>query len=174
MKAATDEELIEKIKGGDTIAFKSIVSRYEGRVARVVLSIIGTVPRAEDIGQEVFVRFYDSVSKFRSNLSVNTFLIRQAIELSIAECKKNKRSAIRSITSEIAKDKSKHPELLDLREKIHRAFADLDPELQSIVTLRLVADYSIEVMAEILRIPESSVLHKLIQAQHKIRMGLYK
>lgn len=174
MKAASDEELIEKIKVGDTVAFKSIVSRYEGRVARVVLSIIGAGPIAEDIGQEVFVRFYDSVNKFRSDLSVDTFLIRQAIELSIAECKKNKRSAIRTITPEIAKDKSKHPELLDISERIHRGFLDLDPELQSIVTLRLVADYSIEVMAEILRIPERSVLNKLIQAQHKLRMGLYR
>ncbi|MDZ7648604.1 MAG: sigma factor [Cytophagales bacterium] len=64
MKEELDEVLIEKSRSGDMAAFKTLVVRHEGKVAGVIRSMLGATPEAEDVGQEVFIKFYDSLNKF--------------------------------------------------------------------------------------------------------------
>ena len=61
----TDEALVARSRNGDESAFKQLVIRHEGRVAGVVQSMLGAGPEAEDVGQEVFVRFYQALDKFK-------------------------------------------------------------------------------------------------------------
>ena len=87
----TDEELVERSKQGDAQAFKELVVRHEGKVAGVVHSMLGATPEAEDVGQDVFIRFYQALDKFKGESAVSTYLIRIAINLSLNEIKRRKR-----------------------------------------------------------------------------------
>lgn len=173
MEQPSDEVLIGKSTAGDMTAFKMLVIRHEGRVAGVIRSMLGATPEAEDVGQDVFIRFYDSLSKFRGDSKVSTYLIRIAINLSLNELKKRKRSAARYTTMDAAVDKGAE-DMMDLNEQLNYEFKRLDPEFQSVATLRLIEGYSTEETAEILSIPLGTVLSRLARAQQKLRVALSK
>lgn len=173
MEQPSDEVLIEKSTEGDMAAFKMLVIRHEGKVAGVIRSMLGATPEAEDVGQEVFIRFYDSLRKFRGDSQVSTYLIRIAINLSLNELKKRKRTASRYTTMDAAVDKGTE-DMMDLNEQLQYEFKRLEPEFQSVATLRLVEGYSTEETAKILSIPLGTVLSRLARAQQKLRVALSK
>lgn len=174
MEKPGDEELIEKSKIGDMAAFKMLVTRYEGQVAGVIRTLLGSTPEAEDVGQEVFIRFYDSLKKFRGESKVSTYLIRIAINLSLNELKKRKRAASRYASIESADGIREIEETLDLKEHLQYAFNTLDPDFRAVATLRLVEGYTTEETATILEIPLGTALSRLARAQQKLRISLSK
>lgn len=173
MEQASDEVLIGKSKSGDMAAFKALVIRHEGKVAGVIRSMLGATPEAEDAGQEVFIRFYDALDKFRGEAQVSTYLVRIAINISLNELKRKKRTSSRFTTMEAAVDKGTE-DMMDLNEQLHYEFARLEPEFQAVATLRLIEGYSTEETAEILDIPLGTVLSRLARAQQKLRVALSK
>jgi len=174
MEHPNDEELIGKSRTGDMAAFKTLVVRHEGKVAGVVRTMLGATPEAEDVGQEVFIRFYDSLDKFRGEAKVSTYLVRIAINLALNEIKRKKRSASRFITIEAADGMRGQEEPMDLREQLNYEFARLEPDFQAVATLRLIEGYSTDETAEILDIPMGTVLSRLARAQQKLRVALSK
>ncbi len=93
----SDIELIEKTKAGDQRAFGQLVSRHQSRVAATVIGMLGNSPEADDIGQEVFVRFYRSIVSFRGEANLSTYLTRIAINLSLNELKRRKKCPHRDL-----------------------------------------------------------------------------
>lgn len=175
----TDDELIQEILKGKQELFKILVLRYEQRVAATVIGMLGRCPEAEDIGQETFVRFYQSIDRFRGESSLGTYLTRIAINLSINELKRRKRrwwlpfwgtkeKKESSPTRQIADDadvyqQSEHRELID------KALANLDEKLRSVAVLRLIEGYSTKETADLLQIPLGTVLSRLSRAQEQMK-----
>jgi RNA polymerase sigma-70 factor (ECF subfamily) len=174
MAGQSDEELIAGARNGDLLAFKVLVQRHEGKVAGTVRSMLGATPEAEDVGQEVFIRFYESLGKFRGESMVSTYLIRIAINLSLNEIKRRKRRFSIFSGEEEGRNKGAMDDRMDLNEMISHEFNRLDPDFRSVVTLRLVEGYSTEETAGILGIPLGTVLSRLARAQKKLRAGLEK
>lgn len=173
--AETDEELIASVQQGDLASFKTLVVRHEGKVAGVVRSMLGSTPEAEDVGQEVFIRFYESLQKFRGESAVSTYLIRIAINLSLNEIKRRKRRfSIFAREEEGQNEMMIETNQMDLSEMIKHEFNRLDADFKAVATLRLVEGYSTEETADILGIPLGTVLSRLARAQRKLRSGLEK
>ena len=86
-----DEQILQEIKKGNSLAYRELVMRYESQIASTVINMLGKSPEAEDIGQEVFIRFYKAIPGFRGESSVGTYLTRIAINLSLNEIKRRKR-----------------------------------------------------------------------------------
>ena len=169
-----DQELVQKSKAGNIAAFKELVQRHEGKVAGVVRSMLGSTPEAEDVGQEVFIKFYESLDKFRGDSLVSTYLVRIAINLSLNELKKRKRNYARYGKIEEGKDAQAIEETHDLKELLAYEMDKLEPDFKSVVTLRLVEGYSTEETSTLLKIPLGTVLSRLSRAQLKLRLSLSK
>lgn len=174
MTVQSDEELVENSQRGDLAAFKTLVIRHEGRVAGVVRSMLGPTPEADDVGQEVFIRFYEALSKFRGESAVGTYLTRIAINLSLNEIKRRKRRFSIFSREEEGWNKGTLDERKDLNEMITYEFSQLEADFRAVATLRLVEGYSTEETAKILGIPLGTVLSRLARAQKKLRSGLEK
>lgn len=174
MAEPDDTELLEKSRGGDMAAFKLLVQRHEGQVAGVIKPILGNTPEAEDVGQEVFIRFYDSLNKFRGDSKLSTYLIRIAINLSLNELKRKKRTNSHHAAIEAAEGIKGVDDMMDLKEHLHYAFERLEPEFKAVATLRLIEGYSTEETAGILEIPLGTALSRLARAQQKLRISLSK
>jgi RNA polymerase sigma-70 factor (ECF subfamily) len=174
MAEQTDEELVENSRKGDLVAFKTLVIRHEAKVAGVVRSMLGSTPEADDVGQEVFIRFYEALEKFRGDSAVGTYLTRIAINLSLNEIKRRKRRVSIFAKEEDGWHKGTMDERKDLSEMITHEFNKLDPDFRAVATLRLVEGYSTEETATILGIPLGTVLSRLARAQKKLRLGLEK
>jgi len=173
MDQVTDQDLVELSKAGNMTAFKEFVMRHEGKVAAVICSILGDGMEAEDVGQEVFVKFYQSLGKFKGESAPATYLIRIAINQSLNEVKKRKRK--NNLFTSI--DQGKNVKMMDdqdIQNVIQAELNKLDPDFQSVVTLRLIEGYSTQETADILDIPLGTVLSRLSRAQKKLREVLIK
>jgi RNA polymerase sigma-70 factor (ECF subfamily) len=173
MKPIEDDELIERARVGDLGAFKTLISRYEGRVAGIVKGMLGPAAEVKDIGQEVFIRFYESLEQYRGESSLGTYLSRIAMNLSLNELKRRKRTFWFFSSDETAARHQSVPEGLDLKEALQRAFQKLEPEFRSVATLRLVEGYTTKETATILKIPTGTVLSRLARAQKKLKEMLH-
>ena len=169
LKSEADRKLIELSMGGNMHAFEEIVRRFEPVVARVVIPMVGQ-DAADDVGQEVFIRFYKSMSKFKGDAKLSTYLVRIAINLSLNEIKKSRRIT-RSDESEIEKhiNSFNTEELTDLKQIIQYSLNQLQPEFRSIVVLRNIEGYSTKETASILGIPQGTVLSRLSRGHQKLK-----
>ena len=170
----SDEELIEGSRKGDMLAFKALVERHEGKVARVIKSMLGDTAESLDVGQDVFIRFYESLERFKGDSSLGTYLIRIAINLSLNEIKRRKRrnsffSSVEHGLKVHSLDKNN-----DVKEVVDRGISRLDPDFRLVVTLRMIEGYSTEETAQILNLPFGTVLSRLARAQKKLKSVLAK
>nr|NQU89526.1 sigma-70 family RNA polymerase sigma factor [Bacteroidota bacterium] len=170
-----DKILMEKAKNGDQGAFSVLVERYNQTVAATVIGMLGPGEDAEDVGQNVFIRFYRSMNDFRGEAALGTYLTRIAINLSINELKKRQRrnsffyrSADNQIELEIEDNQNQGSEV-DTREVVNKALNTLEPKFRSVVVLRLIQGYSTRETAQILNLPLGTVLSRLARAQDKLR-----
>lgn len=170
----TDEALVKRSRNGDESAFKHLVIRHEGRVAGVVQSMLGPTAEAEDVGQEVFVRFYQALDKFKGESALSTYLTRIAINLSLNEIKRRKRKNFLFTRVEEGRSVKTPDDKSDMKEIVTYELNRLDVDFQSVVTLRMIEGYSTEETAEILGIPLGTVLSRLSRAQKKLKLVLAK
>lgn len=177
----TDAELIEKIKENDRLAFKELIDKYETQIASVTLNMLGDCPEAEDIGQEVFIRFYKNINNFRGEAAINTYLTRIAINLSLNELKRRKRKRI-FFTAVVdvhdspimGQDGDDEYQDKEIRELINKSVQQLSSKYRAVVLLRLIEGFSTEETAQILAIPMGTVASRLARAQLKLKNMLSK
>lgn len=171
----SDLDLISQTQKGDNEAFSVIVSRYKDQVAKTVMGMMGNCMEADDVGQETFIRFYRSMDKFRGDAALGTYLTRIAMNLSLNELKKRKRS--RSLFSDNQEDTGEvhrseagnHQETDDVQEVVHLAIQELPPKYRSVIVLRMIEGYSTKETAEILDLPMGTVLSRLARAQKQLK-----
>jgi RNA polymerase sigma-70 factor (ECF subfamily) len=181
MKSLDDYSLISLTLSGDNHAFREIISRYEYMVARTVKGMLGDIQQAEDVGQETFIRLYNSLRDFRGDAKLSTYIQRIAINLSLNEIKRKKRFSSlfyqqsgddEPTAMELQSDESEHT--VDNREVVQLALLQLSPEFRSVVTLRLLQGYSTKETAEMLELPLGTVLSRLARAKEQLREILGK
>src|SRR5918996_679770 len=71
-----DSELISRAAGGDPTAFQALVERHRSMVYRVAYQFAGNHHDAEDIAQEVFIKVYRSLDRFRQDAQLSSWLYR--------------------------------------------------------------------------------------------------
>ncbi|NRB62012.1 MAG: helix-turn-helix domain-containing protein, partial [Saprospiraceae bacterium] len=71
-----DFDLIQKIKEGDTTAFKQLVKKYKDVSLSLVISIIKDQSAAEDILQDAFIKVFESIDRFKFESRFSTWLYR--------------------------------------------------------------------------------------------------
>ena len=180
-----DIAILDKVKNGNTEAFAIIVERYRQQVARTVIGMLGKTSEADDVGQEVFIRLYKSIDKFRGDSALGTYLTRIAINLSLNALKKQKRQRLyQTFTSNNEEDKRDQLQNLanhddeheanDTQELVQMGLAKLDPKFRSVIVLRMLEGFSTKETAEALNLPLGTVLSRLTRAQEKLRLELKK
>lgn len=176
----TDTDLIASTKAGNNSAFRLLVKRHESQVRSTVVGMLGDTVEADDVTQEVFIRFFRSIDKFREESTLSTYLTRIAINLSLNEIKKRQRR--QKWLGNLQKDSKVHqledqytsPERSELKDLIRKALLQLEPDFRTVVVLRLVEGYSVKETAEILDLPIGTIASRLARAQKKLKKILDK
>jgi RNA polymerase sigma-70 factor (ECF subfamily) len=73
---AGDSDLISRAAAGDPSAFQSLVERHRSMVYRVAFQFAGNHHDAEDIAQEVFIKVYRSLDRFRQDAQLSSWMYR--------------------------------------------------------------------------------------------------
>ena len=172
----TDDSLLARARDGDPAAFRTLVERYEGKVAATVRGMLGNDPDADDIGQETFVLFHRSLTAFRGEAALGTYLTRIAINqcLKLLRKRKSWRERLFAREEEVFRgdELSFDPAALyDERERAHivgRALQNLGAEHRAVVVLRIMEGYSTRETAEMLGVPQGTVMSRLKRAVAKL------
>jgi len=172
-----DKEVIEKVLNGNHELFGVIIKKYEKSVASTIKGMLGDCPEAEEVGQDTFIRCFQSLNKFRGDSSLKTYLIRIALNLSLNEIKKRKRmmnrtSRLEDFNQVADKVEDIAHERNDLRDLIHKSLERLEPKQRSVLVLRIIEGYSTKETAKILGVPVGTVLSRLYRAQENMRIIL--
>ena len=177
--APTDDALLARARGGDERAFATIVDRYEQRVAVTVIGMLGPGVEAEETGQEVFVRLYRSLDRFRGEAALGTYLTRIAVNLSLTALNKRKRWYERFVDLSPGQESAPPTEdALDRLERgqrdarVRKALDSLPEDQRAVVVLRWLDDLSTRETAEVLTIPEGTVMSRLSRAMDRLRREL--
>jgi RNA polymerase sigma-70 factor (ECF subfamily) len=182
----TDAELIARARSGDDGAFAALVDRYERAVASTVIGMLGPGDDADDVGQETFVRFHRALGSFRGESSLKTYLVHIAMNLSLNALKRRRRSALRFVSRDGESDDGDplvnlpEPHVgpdgdVDTRELqllVRAAVRRLGEKHRAVVVLRLFHDYSTKETAEVLGVPEGTVLSRLSRAMKELESML--
>lgn len=174
---ATDREWVARAKGGDERAFRELVEHYEGQVAATVVGMLGRGDEADDVGQETFIRFYESLAKFRGEAALGTYLTRIAINLSLNAIARRKRMRWRfwsrddedNAPVEPGFDGRSERAALDNNEALHAALQQLKPDFRAVVVLRMLEGYSTKETAELLDIADGTVLSRLSRGMKQLQ-----
>jgi RNA polymerase sigma-70 factor, ECF subfamily len=170
-----DLDLVGRSREGDDSAFSELVRRYRHTVAKTVSGMLGAGDDAEDVGQQVFIRFFRALDHYRGEAALETYLTRIAINLSLNELKRRKR-----ISQIFFRPPESFPEKyemkadnaeseLDAEEVVNKALQNLEPKFRSVVVLRMIQGYSTKETAEMLKLPLGTVLSRLSRAQDKLK-----
>jgi RNA polymerase sigma-70 factor (ECF subfamily) len=136
--------------------------------------MLGHTTEAEDIGQETFVRLYQSLNQFRGESSLGTYLTRIAINLSLNEIRRRKRRRNHYFPNNESTI-VRIPDTLDLKNQretnklVQWGLQRLPPKFRTVIVLRLIDGYSTEETAKILGLPMGTVLSRLARAQMKLK-----
>jgi RNA polymerase sigma factor (sigma-70 family) len=87
----TDSEIIERVKKGDTSAFRFLVEKYKDVSFSLACSILRDENIAEDALQESFIKVYRNIDRFRSHSSFPTWLYRIVVNTCLTFAKKQKK-----------------------------------------------------------------------------------
>jgi RNA polymerase sigma-70 factor (ECF subfamily) len=173
-----DAALVARARQGDDDAFRILVERHQGAVARTVIGMLGNGDDADDVGQETFVRFHRALDSFRGESSVRTYLVRIAMSGALNALRSQRRRELRFVRDEVAMDSAADPSAGSATgddgqaARIRAALDALSAEHRAVVVLRLLDERSTKETAEILQVPEGTVLSRLSRAVRQLRVTL--
>ncbi len=175
-----ENELVAESLKGNKKAFSEIVKRYRRMVARTVKGMLGDSVYAEDIGQDVFIKLFQSLPEFRGEARLSTYIQKIAINLTLNELKRRKRFS--SMFSQSGNNEMYEYEIpaYDTEEKreaseiVGKALKSLDPKFRIILIMRMLQGYTTKETAEILNLPIGTVLSRLSRAQDQMKEILNK
>ncbi len=177
---AEEAVLVKAALDGNKEAFGDIVTKYQKMVARTVKGMLGDSIFADDIGQEVFIKLFYSLSEFRGEAKLSTYIQKIAVNLTLNEIKRRKRFF--SMFSQKGNNEmyefevadQDNEERRDSKELVSKALLAMEPKSRIILTMRMLQGYSTKETAEILDLPLGTVLSRLSRAQEQLRNILEK
>lgn len=91
---ACDIDIIKMCLDGDTDAFEELIFRYKKLIFNTAYRMMGNREEAEDITQEVFIKIYNSLSKYDPEFKFSTWALRITSNLCVDWLRKRKGETI--------------------------------------------------------------------------------
>jgi RNA polymerase sigma-70 factor (ECF subfamily) len=172
-------DLVQRAADGDREAFDRLVEARRERVFWVACHVVGDRELARDVAQEVFLRLFRVIRRFRRGGRFDAWLHRITLHLAIDALRREKphRQAmpLADLTEAAGPAGTRPAE--DLRQQeVRRIFADLSGSLgrkqRAAFILREIEGLSTAEVAAILGTTESTVRNHILQARRLLQEGL--
>lgn len=175
MSKKDDLFYIEKVKKGDSDAFKYLVERHKDMVFTIVLRIVRNREDAEEIAQDTFIKAFQSIQSFKGKSKFSTWLYRIAYNLSISKTRKKSYENV-DIDENIISDYQifeTYSEFIKIEESernviLRDAINLLSDDDGLIVTLFYIEENSVQEIEEITGLSKSNIKIKLFRARKQL------
>jgi len=176
---ATDETLIKNVCAGNSEAFVHLVRRYKHRVFALATRFARDFDDLDDICQDVFIKVYENIGKFRADAPFEHWLARITIRTcydALRKRKKEKANVPLESIHNLIEDKSIEAKQAAevARNLLEWGFAKLRPEERLVITLLELEDKSIKEIAEMTGWSQANVKVRAFRARQKLKRLLEK
>jgi RNA polymerase sigma-70 factor, ECF subfamily len=156
----TDDQLVERVKNGDSRAFEELVVRHQKSMYYFVLRILKNPLDAEDTVQRIFLLAYQNIKGFRSDATFKTWIYRIGINQCHNYFRQNKNREFISVDDIPVTDSKPDPEgdFSDRERLSHlqKAVDRLPYKQKMVVTLRIYQELNFEEIGKTLNISANS------------------
>jgi RNA polymerase sigma-70 factor (ECF subfamily) len=191
-----EQDLIRRAAAGDRDAFEALVERQRERVFWIACHVVGDRDMARDVVQEVCLRLYRSLGRFRAGGRLAPWLYRMTLNLAIDALRRDRarretvslddpggRPAGASAgerpglpASGVAAARESPAGESVRRREVRRIFAELSallpPKQRFAFILREIEGLSTAEVAEVLKTRESTVRNHILQARRTLQEEL--
>jgi RNA polymerase sigma factor (sigma-70 family) len=184
--AHDDLALVRRIASGDQTAFELLMRRHNRRLYRLARAVLRSDAEAEDALQEAYFSAYRSISQFRGDAALFTWLSR----LVLNECLVRRRRTARrqkvipmveasnidmdidAIPAQEAVPPEREAMRAEMRALVERKLDELPDAFRTVFVLRAVEEMSVGETAQCLDIPEATVRSRHFRARSLLRESL--
>jgi RNA polymerase sigma-70 factor (ECF subfamily) len=185
-----DIALVQRAKQGDVDAFARLAAQYKDKIYNYVARLCGDAPEAEDLTQEVFIRAFVAMRRFRGTATFQTWLYKIATNMALDALRRRRRAGppAVSLDAPIETDESSlQRELADtsgdphetaaareLQHEVQQGISALSEKLRVVIVLFDIQGLSYEEIAEVLGVPLGTVKSRLFNARMALRQRLMR
>jgi RNA polymerase sigma-70 factor (ECF subfamily) len=187
-----EQEIIEKVKRGESKYFAEIITKYKKVVFGHAYNFLRNKEEAEDAAQEIFVSVYNNLKNFRGDSKLSTWIYRitvntcknrlkqlqrargQMAEDSYEEGAEEKPSLVDGLKEKEEKEPDKSFASEEVRKTVYKRIDELTGEQRQVIMMRDVEGLSYEEIGQALKISVSAVKSKLFRARENLREKLQK
>lgn len=170
-EACSDEEIVDRVRRGDTALYEIIMRRYNQRLYRVARAILRNNAEAEDVMQDAYVRAYQHLDQFAGRALFSTWLTRIAVHEALSRLRLRNRNQQLDDTGqdgeismnmvETSPDPEQSASRAELSHLLEEALLDLPEHYRTVVMLRDVEGMSTTETAMALDLTEENVKIRL-------------
>lgn len=178
--------LVQKARGNDLAAYDELVRRYQGKIYGLIYNMTSNKEDTEDLVQDVFVKAFKSLRRFKGKSSFYTWLYRIAINQTINYVKRRKKRAALSLDDQVVaieKDEAyrelslrdtpfRDAALSDLKEKLNTALKTLSEKHRIVVVLHDIQGVPHDEIAKMLGCSPGTVRSRLFYARQRLQAEL--
>lgn len=181
-----DKELVLKAQRGDVPAFEELVERYHGKIYGLTYNMTSNREDAEDLTQEVFVKAFEALPRFKGKSSFYTWIYRIAVNKTINYRKKRNRKSVLSLdqfdqdikTDDVYHDLTtkgsplRNISLSELQEKLNEALQHLSEKHRAVVVMHDMQGMPHEEIAKVVGASVGTVRSRLFYARRQMQTEL--
>ncbi|QGY46266.1 sigma-70 family RNA polymerase sigma factor [Maribellus comscasis] len=175
-----DTELVQQVLSGNENAFRFLVAKHERLVLHVVGRIIQSQDDVKDVCQEVFIKVFRKLKRFRGDSRLSTWIATIAYNTSISHVRKQTRQAEHSYDEQPAlisgeQDTSPNQKIVE-KEEVKKFLLQLIEELpvhyRTVLTLFHLEEFSYREIEQITGMPEGTIKSYLSRARKILKEKL--
>lgn len=180
LSAIADCDLVARAIKGREDGFNELVRRYQRPIAAYVYRMVGDYDAALDLTQEVFIKVYSSLERYRPEFKFSTWIYKIAHNASVDHLRRLS-SREQALSSEVDGEEREmtvmsrklSPEqeyaVEERRAEIERVVRQLPAVYRELIILRHQHDLSYDEIAEVTSLPLGTVKNRLFRAREMMR-----
>ncbi|HJQ74922.1 MAG TPA: sigma-70 family RNA polymerase sigma factor [Gaiellaceae bacterium] len=183
--ASSDWELVQRAQQGDREAFRTLVERYQRKIAALALGMLRNREDALDIVQETFTKAYQSLDRFKGDSAFYTWVYRIAYNLCVDQQRRTTKQPQLSLdddsgtTGAVPVVDGPRPDQpferardAEIARRVQTAIRELTPDHRAVILLRELEGLSYEEISHVLDCPKGTVMSRLHYARRQLQARL--
>ena len=181
MTPEEENELVLRVRDGDSDSFEALVLDNQTKVYNLALRMVGNEDDAFDMSQEAFLKAYNSLEGFRGDSRFSVWLYRLTTNVCLDFLRSKARRKYESLTLICDEDDGREVEIPDerfspesqaerkeLRQALYRGLKALPPDYRAILLLREIDGLSYEEIGAVLSLEPGTVKSRIFRARKRL------
>jgi RNA polymerase sigma-70 factor, ECF subfamily len=175
--AATDAEVVRRVRRGEREAYRVLVERYQDTLFRYAVSMVRDREAAADLVQATFVNGYAKLSKLRDDASFGGWVYRMCMNRCRDHLKSRRQrdvslddspEAALASTTRADRDLERY----ELRRSLDTALSTLTEEYRAAFVMKHVEERSYEEMSDVLGVSVPALKMRVHRAREALKSAL--